>query len=538
MTSAARLSALGGWRPGDQSPAFAPVELARIGHRVRESVHVVRDGAEGRVGVALGGQTTPDPASRYPLLATLPALFPEWLGDRAFCEVHGVRFPYVAGAMANGIATPELVIAMARAEMLGFYGAGGLSLDRIEAGLDRIEAELGREGTWGANLIHAPHEPELEAATADLYLRRGVRRVSASAYMSLTAPIVRYACAGLHADPAGRVLRKHHVFAKVSRPEVARLFMAPAPADVVAGLVRAGQLTEEEARLAARVPLAEDVTAEADSGGHTDNRPLTALLPLLLALRDELHDRHGFDRPVRVGAAGGLGTPGAVAGAFAMGAAYVLTGTVNQSAVEAGLSVAGKELLAEAGMADVTMAPSPDMFELGVKVQVLRRGTLFAQRAARLYELYQRHAGLDDLPADARQQLEQQVFQRSLDDVWAETRRFWAARGPAEVDRAERDPKHLMALCFRWYVGLSSRWAIAGDPGRRLDYQIWCGPVMGAFNRWVAGSFLEPVADRTVVQIARNLLEGAAVLTRAQQLRSHGVAMPRAAFDFRPRRLA
>ena len=41
-----------------------------------------------------------------------------------------------------------------------------------------------------------------------------------------------------------------------------------------------------------------------------------------------------------------------------------------------------------------------------------------------------------------------------------------------------------------------------------------------------------------MVQIARNLLEGAAVITRAQQLRSYGVAVPSSAFDYRPRPLA
>ena len=32
-------------------------------------------------------------------------------------------------------------------------------------------------------------------------------------------------------------------------------------------------------------------------------------------------------------------------------------------------------------MADVMMAPSADMFEMGVKVQVLKTGTMFAMRA-------------------------------------------------------------------------------------------------------------------------------------------------------------
>src|SRR5206468_10061702 len=133
--------------------------------------------------------------------------------------------------------------------------------------------------------------------------------------------------------------------------------------------------------LAAHIPVAEDVTVEADSGGHTDNRSLVALLPAILALRDELTTRHGFARPIRVGAAGGLGTPAAVAAAFSLGAAYVVTGSVNQATREAGLSDDAKRMLAQADIADVTMAPAADMFELGVKVQVLRRGTFFAPRS-------------------------------------------------------------------------------------------------------------------------------------------------------------
>lgn len=61
---------------------------------------------------------------------------------------------------------------------------------------------------------------------------------------------------------------------------------------------------------------------------------------------------------------------------------------------------------------------------------------------------------------------------------------------------------------------------------------------MGGFNRWVEGSFLEAPEGRSVAQVALNLLEGAAVVTRAQQLRSYGVPVPAAAFDFRPRPLA
>jgi len=183
------------------------------------------------------------------------------------------------------------------------------------------------------------------------------------------------------------------------------------------------------------------------------------------------------------------------------------------------------------------MAPSADMFELGVKVQVLKRGTLFAARAARLYETYLRYDGIETLPAELRGRLETEIFRQSLDMAWEETKTFWAVRQPGELDRAMVEPKRRMALIFRWYLGMASRWALSGEPTREADYQIWCGPATGAFNRWVEGSFLADRAQRSVVQIARNLLEGASVITRAQQLRTYGVAVPWEAFRFVPRPL-
>jgi trans-AT polyketide synthase/acyltransferase/oxidoreductase domain-containing protein len=56
-----------------------------------------------------------------------------------------------------------------------------------------------------------------------------VRRVEASAFMFLTPAVVRYAFSGVTRDAAGQIQRINHVFAKISRPEVAQHFMAPPP---------------------------------------------------------------------------------------------------------------------------------------------------------------------------------------------------------------------------------------------------------------------------------------------------------------------
>ena len=156
--------------------------------------------------------------------------------------------------------------------------------------------------------------------------------------------------------------------------------MQPAPRTILNALVSEGLLTTAEAELAQHVSVAEDITAEADSGGHTDNRPLSVLLPLVLRERDRILGALPAGSSIRVGAAGGIGVPSAAAAAFASGASYILTGTVNQTAMESGLSEVGRAMLCEAGMADVAMAPSADMFELGVKVQVLRKGTLYSRQ--------------------------------------------------------------------------------------------------------------------------------------------------------------
>jgi len=519
------------------APSRAPREtgdaLVAAAERFREAARVVRDPSGART-VVVG-----DSPVRGDVVAELAPIYPEWLGDRSFTDVHGVRFPYVVGEMANGIASVDMVLAAARCGALGFFGAAGLHPSRVEDAILTMRRALDDEDRpFGANLIHSPHEPDLEDTVVDLYLKHGLTKVSASAYMGLTPMVVRYAATGLSVDGAGNIRRRNAVFAKISRPEVAARFLAPAPDDMLADLVAKGRLTEREADLARRVPVAEDITVEADSGGHTDNQVLTAVFPTVLALKATMASKHGYTRAIRVGAAGGLGTPSSVAAAFSLGAAYALTGSVNQASREAGLSERAKQLLTTARLGDVVMAPAADMFEMGVKVQVLKRGTMFGVRAQKLYDVYRAHASLDDIPAAERARLEKDIFQSSVDALWESTAKFFETRDPRELEKAAKDPKHKMALVFRAYLGQSSKWAIADAPGRALDFQIWCGPAMGAFNEWVQGSFLEPLAARTVEQIARNLLEGACVVTRAAQLRSMGVAMPDAAFAPRPRPLA
>ncbi len=455
----------------------------------------------------------------------------EQLGDPAFCADLGLRYPYLGGSMAKGISSAAMVEELGRAGMLGFFGAAGLPFSTVEAAVDRL---TGVDFPCGFNLIHSPHEPDLEKALAELYIHKGVRLVEASAFLALTLPLIRYRTHGIHRLADGTIVTPNRIIAKVSREELAEKFFSPPPEKFLQELVAEGALTAEQAELAARIPLAQDVTAEADSGGHTDNRPALALFPTIQSVAVRMQTKHGYAVKLRAGLGGGIATPAAAAAAFAMGAAYIMTGSVNQACVESGTSDEVRQMLAETRQADVSMAPAADMFEMGVTVQVLKRGTMFPMRAAKLYEIYRTCSGLDSIPAAERDKLEKTLFQAKLSDIWQNTRTYFLTRDPRQVERAERDPKHLMALVFRWYLGQAAHWAKDGETTRRVDYQVWCGPAMGAFNEWAAGSFLEAPAQRTVATVALNILFGAARLTHATILRYQGAQLPPEATHIQP----
>ncbi|TVP60897.1 MAG: PfaD family polyunsaturated fatty acid/polyketide biosynthesis protein [Nodularia sp. (in: Bacteria)] len=459
------------------------------------------------------------------LLMSVPAMQIKQLGDPNFLDFHNVKYAYVTGAMAHGIASEELVIALGKEKILSSFGAGGLSPARVEAAINRIQQAL-PQGPYAFNLLHSPSDPAVERGVIDLYLKYQVRTIEASAFLDLSENIVYYRVAGLSLNAANEIEIKNKVIAKISRREVATKFLEPAPYKILKKLVQQGLISELQATLAAKIPMADDITVEADSGGHTDNRPLVCLLPSILELRDQIQGQYGYEKPVRIGVAGGIATPQSALAAFMMGAAYVVTGSINQSCIEAGTSEYTKQLLAQAEMADVMMAPAADMFEMGVKLQVLKRGTLFPLRAQKLFDLYKNYDSIEDIPAAEREKLEKQIFKTNLDAIWQETVNYLSQRNPDKLHKAAQNPKLKMALIFRWYLGLSSRWSNSGEKGREIDYQIWCGPAMGSFNNWIKGSYLADLNNRRVVDVANQIMTGAVFLYRMQVLKIQGLEMP------------
>ena len=123
----------------------------------------------------------------------LPACRLEHLGDASFCADHGLRYPLCLGGDGQrdrlgrdrrGDGPRGDARDLRRGGAAAGGGRGGDRPARADARRTR--------SPYGFNLIHSPSEPALEAAVVDLYLRRGVRLVEASAYLDLTLPVVRY----------------------------------------------------------------------------------------------------------------------------------------------------------------------------------------------------------------------------------------------------------------------------------------------------------------------------------------------------------
>jgi trans-AT polyketide synthase/acyltransferase/oxidoreductase domain-containing protein len=522
------------WQGFRETVAFEEDHIKAKLHDLDKPCYIISD--KGKIGVTNEGNwdySNSSKIEKMEMLIAVPPLAIQQLGDPSFLDFHGVKYAYVTGAMAHGIASEELVIALGKEKILSSFGAGGLAPSRVEAAINRIQQALQHE-PYAFNLLHSPSEPAIERRNVDLYLQYQVRTIEASAFLDLTDNIVYYRAAGLSLNTASEIEINNKVIAKISRREVATKFLQPAPQKILKKLVEQGYISELQATLAEKVPMADDITVEADSGGHTDNRPLICLLPSILELRDQIQSKYCYHKPVRVGVAGGISTPQSALAAFMMGAAYVVTGSINQSCVEAGTSQYTKELLAQAEMTDVMMAPAADMFEMGVKLQVLKRGTLFPLRAQKLFDFYKNYDSIEDIPPEEREKLEKQILRQSLQQVWQETVNYLSQRNPDKLTRAASNPKLKMALIFRWYLGLSSRWSNSGEKGREIDYQIWCGPAMGSFNDWVRGSYLADVHNRKVVDIAYHIMRGSAFLYRIQSLKLQGLHLPDNYSQYRP----
>ena len=156
----------------------------------------------------------------------------------------------------------------------------------------------------------------------------------------------------------------------------------------------------------------------------------------------------------------------------------------------------------------------------------------------KLYETVPRYGALEAIPTSAARSPRARGLPGAARRGLGRPPRRSGAPRPAQIEQRRRATRSTgWRSCS---AGISACRAGGRSPARPTRQSTTRS---GAGRRWArstsgcTGSFLADPAQRTVVQIALNLLEGAAVVTRAQQLRCFGVPVPDAVFDYRPRRL-
>ncbi len=470
-------------------------------------------------------------AERSTICAMLPPQKLSDLGNKSFQKTHGVNYSYCVAPFEREVCNPELVASLINNGILAFCPVDYMSNHKVNETISKLRS-LTDGKAFGLGFKYHPHHPSLEESMMELFVSADVPLLYISHYVQATKALVHYRLTGVFADEKGNPLAKHQLFVRVPHAGLAEYFSQPAPTDIIEALVADGKLTEEEGQLGLKLPLSQDIVVDGDVSRAGGKQDVVSLFP---SLRHSLRKtRTSRKCEVRIGVAGELATPEAVNAAFKMGADFVVTGAVNGLAKEAGGSQKRKELLAKAKPEDFTTAPSYEYLDADFRVRVTKFGTMFATKASRLEELYRSTDSLEALTREGLSFMEKKIFLCSLTEAYEKAEPFLRQWWPALVEQATTSPKIRASLLLKWYLYESSQWAIDGIKERQMDYQVRGDSAVGSFNIWRENSDFADLENISAKQIALNLLKGAAVISRMQVLREHGVPIPKEAVFWKP----
>lgn len=424
------------------------------------------------------------------------------LGNAEFKKANGLQYAYLCGPMYCNISSSKMVVELAKAGMLGFLGTDGCKVEQIKKEISIIHNSLEQNEAFGVSITWNPNQEETESELIQLCINENIRRIEASEYMMISKNLVKYRVQGLYLNEEDSVVVQNHIFAKLSRIEVAEIFMSPPPEKIITELLKTGEITELEAKCASRISIADNITIADYSMSYTGTSHAVYLISLLKKSAQEHKEKYGYTNNIAIGATGGIGNPETAAAAFYFGADYIQTGSINQSCMEANVNHEVKDILQKIDIYDTEFASCENMFELGAKVQVVKKGLFYQARANHLYDLYRQYNSIDELNETTKQQLEGRYLKKSFENVYNEIQQ--SVKNDQQYVNKE---KLKMLQIFKWYFEQSREATLRSDPEWKMDYQIRCSNAMGLMNRWLMGTPYEDWKSRSVVEIGKKLLD-------------------------------
>ncbi|WP_408895211.1 ACP S-malonyltransferase [Paenibacillus taichungensis] len=423
------------------------------------------------------------------------------LGESSFQQVYDVKLSYMVSFLPKGITSAEMIIKLARSNILGFYGASGLPLDRIEQDLTYINKELGKLQPFGVGILGGAYNSN-DQEILKLLLKHKVANLEIQGYKNITPALVQFRAEGLVRDDHGIVSINHRIIAQAKSIEDAEIFLSPAPAYLLEDMVLKGLLSQEKAEWLMNIPMVDDLYVESTITETNRMLDSAVLLPAVIKMRD-LRTRSTSWPRTRIGSAMQIGSPETTGLSFFLGADFVVTRSINQATVEAGLSNMAKSMLDRARDKNSAIVPKVDCFESGEYTMVLHDNMYFAERADLLYRLFYNNDSWYEIDEEERNRIQElylgQTFEQVQDNL--------SAILPKSIlKRAERNGKVAMAHIYYWYLEQAQDLAITGDMRHSGEYHICFDQAAAACNNWLSGTEMETWENRRVDKLAEKLM--------------------------------
>jgi len=415
---------------------------------------------------------------------------------------YGLKYPYLVSGIERGISSKEMIVKCGKEHILSFLGTKKMNIEKVKESIIYIKERLSNGEVYGVNITYDPFDKGLASQIIDLCLEYEVKYIEISGYMNIPDFIIRYKLKNIR-QKNNKVICDNKVFLKTDRLSNLNQWMERMPDEVLNSLVEEKLIKSEERELAKYISIIDAVTINCGEKINTHRNDLLNIIPRVIKIRDYKVKAYNYDNSIYVGAAGNIGTPEAVAISFLLGVDYVSTDLINQCSKEACLSDLTKDLLQQAGIEDTINVPDAEKFEIGGRVQVLKRGVMFPSRANKLYELYRYYESYYQIDEKLRVQMENNYFKKTFDEYFKECKRNLPAE---KIDIIEKDEKKKMALVFKQYLIDSVAYGQDGIEEQRMNFSIYCSPSLGAFNEYCLGGELENWRNRSVTKIAEILM--------------------------------
>lgn len=424
------------------------------------------------------------------------------LGDREFMKKYNINLPYIVGPMHKGVSGYEFVKRLSDNNILSFVGTRGLSVDETQ----KIVVKLRGRKNYGVSVDYDSFDKEHEKQIFELLIREKISVIQASSYFNLTENLVLYKLYGAKKNSNGENCIPNKIFLKTTRPEIAELFMTPVPENMLKKMHDEGKLSEEQVEIAKSIPLADEIIVVSFGADKTGSIPVNSFLPQVIAKKNALIKKYGYSENIHVGAAGSIGDPVSALDAFLLGADFIMTGSVNQCTAEAEISDMIKNKLQKVEIQDTEIIPTSHVYEIGMKMQVLKKGVFFTARALKLYEIYNKISKIEDIEPELLAQIQDKYFGKSIDAIYSEIKNELSEK---EIDRAETDSKFKFGLIIYWYYNYCTECAIRNDNVQNLNCLIPVSCAMGRINNFLEKTEYSDWKNRHPDIIAKLIMSGA-----------------------------